>query len=107
MRLIDADAYNAEMRKRQDACREWKDSLNEGTETYARAEQSYVTFIEAKLTMDSTPTIPAIPLDWLRGKYAEAENALYYCKGDARHNAEVMAAVWMVLAMWTKEQEAR
>lgn len=64
-RLIDADAYADEMRKKQNACRAWKDSLDEGTELHARAEQAFVTFVEAALTLKSQPTIDAIPVEWL------------------------------------------
>ena len=60
MRLIDADVYAAEMRKRQENCRAWKDSLHEGTEQYARAEQSLITFIEAALTLKNQPTVDAV-----------------------------------------------
>lgn len=39
-RLIDADAYRAEMKKRQDACAEWRDDIKDGggygTELYYR-----------------------------------------------------------------------
>lgn len=74
-RLIDADAYAIEMKKRQDACHKWKSEQNEGSEMYARAEQALVTFVEAWLTLEKQPTIDAIPVSWLeeqRDKLSEA-----------------------------------
>ena len=98
MRLIDADAYAAEMRRKQDDCRAWEDSLDEGTELYARAEQSLVTFVEAWLTLKSQPTIDAIPLDWLREKMRGYASAL---------KSTEMDAVVRVMCMWEREQEAQ
>ena len=98
MRLIDADAYSAEMRKRQDACREWKDSLNEESENYARAEQAFVTFIEAALTLKAAPTIDAIPMEWLRERK-------HWAAIDGDHWAENI--IRYLLDAWQKEQEAR
>ena len=96
MRLIDADAYSAEMRKRQDACREWKDSLNEESENYARAEQSFVTFIEAELTLKTTPTIDAIPVEWLVKQMNRADDA-----GDLD---SVDLISWLIQT-WNKERQ--
>lgn len=95
MRLIDADTYAAEMRRRQENCRAWKDGLDRGSEIYARAEQSFVTFIEAALTLKNQPTIPAIPVDWIC-EYADTIGS--------RVRAEI---VQEMLDMWAKEQEAR
>lgn len=95
MRLIDADAYAAEMRKRQEYCRAWKDSLDRGSETYARAEQSFITFVEAALTLKNQPTIDAIPVEWLRQYQSRMPNT-----------AAVMG-VDVVLKIWQKEQEAQ
>ena len=96
MRLIDADAYAAEMRKKQDNCRVWKDGLDEGTELYARAEQSFVTFVEAALTLKSQPTIDAIPMWWITEKFLDVLNK----------DKELSKAVWLVRKAWQKEQEA-
>lgn len=64
-RLIDADAYKAEMKKRQDACAEWRDDIKSGggygTELYHRADSFLGAMCEAKLTLDKMPTI--IPAD--------------------------------------------
>ena len=92
MRLIDADDYAAEMRKRQDACRKWKSEQNKGSEMYARAEQALVTFVEAWLTLEKQPTIDAIPVEWVR-KWPK----------DLREGAYVRD----ILRDWQKEQEAR
>lgn len=94
MRLIDADAYAIEMRKRQDACRKWKSEQNVGSETYARAEQALVTFVEAWVTLEKQPTIDAIPVEWMRKK---REVAIWQFAG----------AIDWLLSEWKKEQEAR
>ena len=96
MRLIDADAYAAEMRKKQEDCRAWKDSLDEGTELYARAEQSFVTFVEAALTLKSQPTIDAIPVEWLDDRANDITRAPMF-----RRYAQ------QLLDEWQKDQEER
>lgn len=97
MRLIDADAYAAEMRIKREECRAWKDSLQEGTELHARAEQSLVTFIEAALTLKSQPTINAIPIGWLKQKRDSQSDPWDYLAN----------AIDYILAVYKKEQEAR
>lgn len=96
MRLIDADAYANEMRKKQENCRAWKDRLDEGTELYARAEQSFVTFVEAALTLKSQPTIDAIPVEWLDDRANDITRAPMF-----RRYAQ------QLLDEWQKEQEER
>lgn len=60
-RLVDADAYRAEMKKRQDAYAEWRDDIKDGggygTELYYRVDSVLSGFYEAKLTLDGLPTI--------------------------------------------------
>lgn len=62
MKLIDADAYAEEMKKRQDACKEWTqrtiDTVDE--ENYLRSCGAYVVFVEAKLLLENQPTIDAV-----------------------------------------------
>lgn len=107
-RLIDADAYAAEMRKRQENCRAWKDSLDRGSETYARAEQSFITFVEAALTLKNQPTVDAIPVEWLENRLntlcfeVMGAGALY---GD--RIGELAKSINEVMKLWQKEQEAR
>lgn len=64
-RLIDANAFAAEMKKRQDACAEWCDDIKNGggygTELYYRADSFLGAMCETKLTLDKMPTI--IPAD--------------------------------------------
>lgn len=96
MRLIDADAYAAEMREKQDECKAWKDGLAEGTELYARAEQSFVTFAEAALTLKSQPTIDAIPVEWLRK-----------VRKDDKLTLDDVETIDLLLAWWQQEQEAQ
>ena len=54
MRLIDADAYSAEMKDRQDAAWKWRNEAiaEEDELKLARAEGAFTAFTEAKLTMD-------------------------------------------------------
>ena len=55
MRLIDADAYSAEMKERQEAAWKWRNEAiaEEDEVKLARAEGAYTAFTEAKLTMDN------------------------------------------------------
>ncbi len=61
-RLIDADAYAEEMKKRQDACKEWTqrtiDTVDE--ENYLRSCGAYAVFVEAKLLLENQPIIDAV-----------------------------------------------
>lgn len=61
-RLIDADAYAAEMKVRQDACKEIMDSAKEDDkwELYGNMSAKFDIFIEAKLTLDNMPTVDAV-----------------------------------------------
>lgn len=54
MRLIDADAYSAEMKDRQEAAWKWRNEAiaEEDEVKLARAEGAYTAFTESKLTMD-------------------------------------------------------
>lgn len=96
MRLIDADAYAAEMRKKQDECKAWKDGLAEGTEIYARAEQSLVTFVEAALTLKSQPTIDAIPVKWLKK-----------VRKDDRLTIDDEETIDLILTWWQEKHEGQ
>ena len=55
-RLVDADAFSAEMKKRQDAAREWKKEAKD-SETAARADAVLSFLCEVKLTLDKLPTV--------------------------------------------------
>ena len=75
-RLIDADAYAAEMKTRQDACREliYAAEAECNEEMYDRNSAKFGVFVEAKLTLDAMPTIDAVPVVWCREcKYCYAE----------------------------------
>ena len=58
-RLVDADAYSAEMKDRQDAAWNWRnEAIGEEDEVkLARAEGAFTAFVEAKLTWDKQATI--------------------------------------------------
>ena len=64
MRLIDADAYADEMRKRQDECLKWvnrtKDIKGKNYTINDIALQAMATFTEAKLTLNKQPTVDAV-----------------------------------------------
>lgn len=64
MRLVDADAYAYEMKKRQKACLRWKENavLDGDEETRLRADGALATFVEAKLILNKVPTIDAVPV---------------------------------------------
>jgi hypothetical protein len=58
-RLVDADAYSAEMKDRQDAAWKWAEQakVEEDEVKQARAEGAFTAFVEAKLTWDEQATI--------------------------------------------------
>ena len=64
MRLIDADAYAAEMKTRQDACKEMMDAAiaTDNWEMYDGLSRAYSIFTEASLTLRNTQTIDAVPV---------------------------------------------
>lgn len=64
VRLIDANAYAAEMKVRQDACKEMIDAAvkNDNWELYDKLSRSFGVFVEAKLTLDNMPTVDAVPV---------------------------------------------
>lgn len=55
--------------------------------------------------LDDMPAVDAIPVEWLIDKAAQAERDIYYCKGDSKKNADIMAAVRVIMALWKKEGE--
>ena len=59
MRLIDADAFSEEMKRRQNACEKWMHNAEMLTDEdmSARANGAWSVFIETKLTLDKQPTV--------------------------------------------------
>ena len=55
-RLVDADAFSEEMKKRQDAALEWRDDAKDEM-TAARADAVLSFLCEVKLTLDKLPTV--------------------------------------------------
>lgn len=47
----------------------------------------------------------AIPLTWLKNREHKANSDIYYCKGDAKRNAEIAYAIKIVRELWGSEQE--
>lgn len=58
-RLVDANAYSAEMKDRQEAAWKWRNKAiaDEDEVKLARAEGAFTAFVEAKLTWDKQATI--------------------------------------------------
>jgi len=81
MRLIDADAYAKEMRERQDACEAAINAESYEGETFSLRqhwEGVFAAFVEAKLTLDSMPTVE-MP-GWISVKDRLPErDGLYLC----------------------------
>lgn len=63
-RYVDADAYAAEMKTRQDACLELMNAAREmdNEEMYGQKSAAFSVFVEAKLTLDAMPTVDAVPV---------------------------------------------
>ena len=63
-RYIDADAYAAEMKQRQDALKELMDDAvaMDNWEMYDGLSREFSVFVEAKLTLDAMPTVDAVPV---------------------------------------------
>jgi hypothetical protein len=61
-RLIDANAYSAEMKTRQDALKELMDDADalDNWEMYDGLSRAFSVFVEAKLTLDAMPTVDAV-----------------------------------------------
>lgn len=61
-RYIDADAYAAEMKTRQDALKELMDDADalDNWEMYYGLSRAFSVFVEAKLTLDTMPTVDAV-----------------------------------------------
>lgn len=60
MRLIDADAYIAEMHNRQEAAEDWIKSSTGANQI--RAKATFLAYCEAALTLKNMPTIDAVPV---------------------------------------------
>ena len=80
MRLIDADAFSKEMKVRQIAA-EVAIENSSGKMNYTDKEHwegVFCTFAEAKLALDDTPTVEAVPLDALC-EWLEKNDYEIYC----------------------------
>ena len=99
MRLIDADAYCAEMKKRQDKCIDWRNEAiaKEDDELFVRADQALGTFIEARLTMAKMPTVGAVcVVRCAECKYAIPYKDVLYCNRPSEEGqiAELHSGKW-------------
>lgn len=90
MRLIDADAFADEMRKRQEAAKAWKQDAKDA-ETAARADAVLSFLCEVKLALDAAPTVDAEPVRhgrwiWMTQKEAEQYAPLHivWCEENYR-----------------------
>ena len=86
MRLIDADALKQELDNAD--C----DGVIAG----------YVYKVIADVIVNASD-IAAIPVEYLLGKALDAERAIYYCKGDAKRNADILFAARVVLELWKED----
>lgn len=79
MRLIDADAFSKEMKVRQIAAEVAIENSNGKTHYTDKEhwEAVFCTFAEAKLALDDTPTVEAVPLDKLCEWLAEQDYEIY------------------------------
>ena len=70
-RYIDADAYAAEMKTRQDACLELMNAAREmdNEEIYGQKSAAFSVFVEAKLTLDAVPTVDAVPVVFINDPF--------------------------------------
>lgn len=101
MRLIDADAYAAEMKKRQDACKERID--NPTGDVYTDGEHwggVFAAFVEAKLILDAAPTIGG----WISADKRPPKQGRYLVWGLTRvipdHNDEPNQYWQTKIAQW-------
>lgn len=80
-RYIDADAYAAEMKVRQDAFREliYAAEAECNEEMYDRNSAIFGVFVEAKLTLDAMPTVDAVPVVRC-GECKHSIGVGHYCK---------------------------
>ena len=82
-RYIDANAYAAEMKTRQDALKELIDDAValDNWEMYDGLSREFSVFIEAKMTLGAMPTVDAVPVvhgEWIfNGRFAELNH--YAC----------------------------
>ena len=61
MRLVDAEAFATEMKRRQDVAGKWlREAKDHETATRADAVLSFI--YEIKLTLDKMPTVDAVPV---------------------------------------------
>lgn len=98
MRLIDADAYAAEMKTRQDACLELMNAAREmdNEEMYGQKSAAFSVFVEAKLTLDAMPTVDAVPVvrcgeckyHWKNGGDCVAEADFFCADGERKDGAD-------------------
>lgn len=82
MRLIDADAYAAEMKKRQDGC-QWRLDNQVGISFYTEREHwigVFAAFVEAKITLDNMPTFGG----WISADKRPPKQGLYLVWGLTR-----------------------
>jgi hypothetical protein len=87
-RLVDADAYSAEMKDRQEAAWKWRNEAiaEEDELKLARAEGAFTAFTEAKLTMDKHIISP-----WRRVEEELPEEGQRVVAMDRNEDMEVVA----------------
>lgn len=72
MRLVDADAFCAEIKNREDECTKWMYET-EDNDIRKRAESEMAAFIECKLTLETMPTVEERKKGKWKKAYADHE----------------------------------
>ena len=90
-RLIDANAYAAEMKTRQDALKEMMDAARneENWELYDKLSRPFGVFVEAKLTLDAIPTVDAVQVVhayWIIKPHGTYGQLRAFCSACGKHS---------------------
>lgn len=83
MRLIDADALRKDLVETLRLCKQWMDDAKDD-ETKVVSEANWFAFLEAKLRLDSAPTIDAVPVVRCKDCRHSQKDELWgmrWCKG--------------------------
>ena len=86
-----------------------KDALADAVQGAINIMESHgISMIAASVPLaiiKGAPTVDAIPVEWLSEKAAQAERDIYYCKGDAKRNVEIMRSAIVMKRLWEQEQD--
>ena len=60
----------------------------------------------ARKLIETAPSVDAILIEWLNEKEQKAERDVFYCKGDAKKNVEIIHAIRVIKELVHDETEA-